>query len=43
VIRLGSYCIQVIQRGEALRFATIIIRRWSVELFLVYSRIWGHL
>jgi len=42
VIRLGSYCIQVIQRREALRFAAIIIRCWSVELFLVYSRTWGH-
>jgi hypothetical protein len=35
VISLGSYCIQVIQRREALRFATIIIRRWIVELLLV--------
>jgi hypothetical protein len=42
VISLGSYCIQVIQRRKALRFAAIIIRCWSVELFLVYSRIWGH-
>jgi hypothetical protein len=42
MIRLGSYCIQVIQHCETLRFATIIIRCWSVELFLVYSRIWGH-
>jgi len=35
VIGLGLYCIQVIQRRKALRFASIIIRRWSVELFLV--------
>jgi hypothetical protein len=42
VISLGSYCIQVIQRRKALRFADIIIKRRSVELFLVYSRTWGH-
>jgi hypothetical protein len=35
VISLGLYCIQVIQRRKALRFASIIIKRWSVELFLV--------
>jgi hypothetical protein len=42
VIRFGSYGIEVIQRREALRFATIIIRRWSIELFLVQSKTWGH-
>src|SRR5918995_7032810 len=42
VISLGSYCIQVIQRRKSLRFADIIIKRRSVELFLVYSRTWGH-
>jgi hypothetical protein len=42
VISLGLYCVQVIQRRETLRFATMIIRCWSVELFLVWSRTWGH-
>jgi hypothetical protein len=42
VISLGLYCIQVIQRRETLRFASISIRCWSVELFLVWSRTWGH-
>ena len=42
VIGLGLYCIQVIQRRKALRFASIIIRCWRVRLFLVWSRSQGH-
>ena len=43
VIGLGSYCIQVLQRREALCFATMIIRCRSVEPFLIWSGTWGHL
>jgi hypothetical protein len=42
VIGLGLYCIQVIQRRKALRFASISFRCWRVELFLVWSRSRGH-